>query len=64
VFFWGVDDDADTRQSDVIAWMEIALPSQIARASVLYVWRLSARSNSLSTESNLRSNACFDGSYE
>lgn len=33
--FLGVDDDADTRQSDAIAWMEIACPSQSARASVL-----------------------------
>ena len=30
-FFGGVDDDADTRQSDVIAWMVIGLPSQTAR---------------------------------
>ena len=52
VFFGGVDNDADTRQSDAIAWMEIACPSQSARASVLYVWRLNALSNSLSTESN------------
>jgi len=29
------DDDADTPQSDAIAWMEITCPSQSARASVL-----------------------------
>ena len=35
-FFLGVvDDGAYTPQSDVIAWMEIACPSQSARASVL-----------------------------
>ena len=35
VFFQGQDDDEGTPQSDAIAWMEIACPSQIARASVL-----------------------------
>jgi len=35
-FFGGMqDDDADTPQSDVIVWVVIGVPSQIARISVL-----------------------------
>ena len=36
LFLGGViDGDADTPQSDVIAWVVIGLPSQTARVSVL-----------------------------
>ena len=35
VFLRGVDDDAGAPQSDVIVWVLIAAPSQIARVSVL-----------------------------
>ena len=35
VFFHRQDGDADTPQSDVIVWVLIGVPSQIARISVL-----------------------------